>query len=84
MKSRPIEEIEKAFREMGITEATWGKMPISQPEEAAQLKPEAQFFIRIETTTTVLERKPDADLASPRQRDQAARSTYDVVRREKT
>ncbi len=63
MKPRPIEEIEKAFREMGISEAAWAPTPVRDPQEAAQLNPEPQLFIRIETITTPLERNPDADLA---------------------
>lgn len=63
MKRRSIEEIEAAFREIGISEASWGRTPSLGAADTAQEKPEPQLFIRIETTTTPLEKKPDADLA---------------------
>ena len=59
MKTHTIEEIEKAFREMGLTEATWGRK--TAPEAQSPSAP--QIFIRIETTTTPIERKTNADLA---------------------
>ena len=62
MKTRTIEEIETAFREMGLTEETWGRSePETEVDEAATAAP--QVFIRIETTTTPLEEKTSADLA---------------------
>ncbi len=61
MKPRSIEEIEKAFREMGIAEGSWGKSPTDETEPGRSL--ERQIFIRIETTTTPLRKKSDADLA---------------------
>jgi hypothetical protein len=61
MKNHTIEEIEKSFREMGLTEATWGRK--TAPEAEAQSSSAPQIFIRIETTTTPIERKTNADLA---------------------
>ena len=60
---RTIEQIEKAFREIGLDETTWGKRVPSATEPPAQpaSRPE-QVFIRIETTSTPLEPK-DANLA---------------------
>jgi hypothetical protein len=63
MKPRTIEEIEKAFREMGISEKAWGTLSITQPEELGQVQLGPQLFIRIEATTTPLEDKSGADLA---------------------
>lgn len=63
MKTRTIEEIEEAFREIGLTEATWGRPQGSETEVAAETGPTEQVFIRIETTTTPLEVKTNADLA---------------------
>jgi len=63
MKTRTLREIEQAFREMGLTEQTWGREPIPEPEMEPELSSTAQVFIRIETTTTPLEEKTDADLA---------------------
>ncbi len=63
MTTRTIEEIEQAFREMGLTEATWGRAQTPEAEDLAESLPAGQIFIRIETTTTPLERKTDADLA---------------------
>ena len=61
MKTRTIEEIERAFREMGLTEETWGRTKPS----ATTVEPSttSQVFIRIETTTTPLKEKTHADLA---------------------
>ncbi len=63
MKTRTIEEIETAFREMGLTEETWDRSepPETEVDEAATAAP--LVFIRIETTTTPLEEKTSADLA---------------------
>jgi hypothetical protein len=61
MKTRTIEEIERVFREIGLTEATWGKQTV--PEAETQPSSAPQIFVRIETTTTPLGRKTDADLA---------------------
>jgi hypothetical protein len=63
MKMRTIEEIEQAFREMGLTETTWGRGQTHETEVVAESSPAEQIFIRIETTTTPLESKTDADLA---------------------
>ena len=63
MKPRSIEEIEAALREMGISDASWGQMPGQELAESAPEKPEPQLFIRIESTTTPLQKKPDVDLA---------------------
>lgn len=64
MKTRTIEQIEEAFREMGLTETTWGQRQALETQIAAELeRPTEQIFIRIETTTTPLEIKTDADLA---------------------
>ena len=63
MKARTIDQIEKAFREIGLTEATWGRKeepPVEVPTEVVQNQ---QTFIRMENTTTPLEAKPDADVA---------------------
>lgn len=63
MKTRTIEEIERAFREIGLTEETWGRTehPSTKVEVAPSTAP--QVFIRIETTTTPLEEQTHADLA---------------------
>lgn len=61
MTTRTIAEIEKVFREMGLTEETWGRRTAPEAEEEPSSAP--QTFIRIETTTTPIERKPNADLA---------------------
>jgi hypothetical protein len=61
MKTRTIEEIERVFREIGLTEATWGKQTVPKAERQPSSAP--QIFVRIETTTTPLGRKTDADLA---------------------
>ena len=61
VRTRTIEEIEEAFREMGLTETTWGRVP--ETEGTADLGTTEQIFIRIETTTTPLEAKTNADLA---------------------
>jgi hypothetical protein len=60
---RTIEQIEKAFREIGLDETTWGKQVPSVTESPAEpASSREQVFIRIETTTTPLELK-DADVA---------------------
>ncbi len=63
MKGRTIEEIIEVFREFGLTEKTWGKMPV--PAVEPENKPELteQIFIRTETTTTPLEGKTNANMA---------------------
>jgi hypothetical protein len=63
MKIRTIEEIEEAFREMGLTEATWGRPQVPETEATAEPGTTEQIFIRIETTTTPLEVKTNADVA---------------------
>lgn len=63
MKSRTVEEIEKAFREMGLTEKTWGQAKIPETDPSNEEPPAPQIFIRIVTTTTPLEEKTNADLA---------------------
>jgi len=63
VKTRTIEEIEEAFREIGLSETTWGRPEVAEPKVEAEPTPSEQIFIRIETTTTPLERKTDADLA---------------------
>lgn len=63
MKTRNIEEIAEAFRELGLSETTWGRPQVLEPEVEAEPTPSEQTFIRIETTTTPLERKTHADLA---------------------
>jgi hypothetical protein len=55
MKTRTAEEIERAFREMGLTEKTWGQQNVSDTDIAVEQSPAPQLFIRIETTTTPLE-----------------------------
>lgn len=63
MKTRTIEEIEAAFREMGLTETTWGQLRMPGEEVPVEPEPAEQVFIRIETTTTPLEAKTNADVA---------------------
>jgi hypothetical protein len=63
MKLRTIEEIEQAFREMGLTEKAWGRGQTNETEVVAECSPLDQIFIRIETTSTPLESKIDAHLA---------------------
>jgi hypothetical protein len=62
--TRTIDEIEQAFREMGLTETTWGgKQQLLPTETTPELESNKQIFIRIETTTTPLETQPSANLA---------------------
>ena len=63
MKTRTIEEIEEAFREMGLTETTWGRPHMHETEVAAEDGTTERLLIRIETTTTPLEVKTNVDLA---------------------
>jgi len=63
MKTRTVEEIEGAFREIGLTEMTWGQLRLPETDIAAERSHAAQIFIRIETTTTPLKDKTNADLA---------------------
>ena len=63
VRTRTIEEIEQAFREMGLTELTWGRPPEPSIEPVAERVPAMQTFIRIETSTTPLKEKSDADVA---------------------
>ena len=63
MKTRTFEEIQEAFREIGLTEATWGRPQVPETAVAAEPRPTGQVFIRIETTTTPLEAETNADLA---------------------
>ena len=63
MKTRTIEEIEIAFREMGLTRKTWGQAQLPEIEVTPEPRSNEQIFIRIETTTTPLEAMTDADLA---------------------
>lgn len=60
---RSIEDIEKAFRDMGLTEATWG-IPNVPPTDT-QAAPTAQVFVRTDTTTAPLEKETHAHLAQP-------------------
>ena len=65
MAARTLDEIEKAFREMGLNETTWGRQEAStvdappEPRSAGR----EQVFIRIQTTTTPVEKKDHADMA---------------------
>ena len=63
--TRKLDDIEKAFREMGLNETTWGRQesPTIDPPAQPGAPEREQLFIRIETTTTPLETKPIADLA---------------------
>ena len=63
MSTRTAEEIERAFREMGLTEKTWGQIRTPEADLTADQSHAEQIFIRIETTTTPLEEKTHADLA---------------------
>lgn len=54
MRVRSIEEIERAFREMGLTETTWGRVQTPEIEVVPDISPAEQVFIRIETTSTPL------------------------------
>jgi len=63
MGTRTVEEIEKAFREMGLSEKTWGQTRAPEVDLTADQSHTEQIFIRIETTTTPLEEKTNADLA---------------------
>ncbi len=62
MRTRTIEEIEAAFREIGLTEETWGRSH-SPTMEVGEGPTAPQVFIRIETVTTPLDEKTSADLA---------------------
>lgn len=55
MKTRTIKEIEESFREMGLSETTWGQSEVRETEIAAEPGSPEQVFIRIETTTRPLE-----------------------------
>ena len=61
MTVRSIEEIERAFREMGIAVTDSGGMTL--PPKQPLIEPTPQVFFRIETNTDPLEGEPDADLA---------------------
>lgn len=63
MKPRTIEEIEQAFRDMGLTEKTWGRPEVREGQAEPETAPIEQVFIRMETTTTPLDAKTNADLA---------------------
>lgn len=63
MKVRSAEEIERAFREIGLTEATWGRAQKPAGEAVADIAHDEQIFIRIECTTTPLETRIHANLA---------------------
>ncbi|MDX2059474.1 MAG: hypothetical protein SFV24_16810 [Gemmatimonadales bacterium] len=60
MKPRPIEEIAKAFHDIGLSETEWGReQPTLPPPEL-----DRHLFIRIEGTTTPLsEPERDANVA---------------------
>ncbi len=62
MKVRTDEEIEKVFREIGLTEKTWGQLQVP-PTDDEKCESHSQVFIRIESTTKPLQDKTDADLA---------------------
>lgn len=64
MKTRTIEEIEEAFREMGLSESTWGKILVTEPVPVEdEHNSEGQIFIRIENTTKPMENPSNAHLA---------------------
>lgn len=63
MKPRTIDEIERAFREIGLSETTWGRSQVSESQVEVEPTPDEQVFIRIEVTTTPLEVRTHADLA---------------------
>ena len=63
MKTRTIEEIEKAFREMGLSEPTWGQQQVQEVLDPCESGRREVVFIRVETGTTPLEAKADANLA---------------------
>ena len=67
MKTRTMEEIENTFREIGLTEKTWGQAGVRETDLTSGQSSAAQIFIRIETTTTPLEEKSNANLAQPPQ-----------------
>jgi hypothetical protein len=62
---RSIEDIDKAFRDMGLNEATWGIPTLTSVGTEATTS--TQVFIRIDTATTPLEKETDAHLAQPSQ-----------------
>jgi hypothetical protein len=60
---RTIDQIERAFRDIGLNETTWGRQKPSVTDPPAEpASTTEQVFIRIETTTTPLEPK-DANVA---------------------
>jgi hypothetical protein len=59
---RTNEQIEKAFRDMGLNETTWGSQDVSVAAPPGEIPRAEQVFIRAEATTTPLESK-DAHLA---------------------
>ena len=63
MTTRTLEEIENIFREIGLTEKTWGQGRPPDFNMASGQSSDPQIFVRIETTTTPLKEKPDANLA---------------------
>lgn len=60
---RTVEEIELIFREIGLSESTWGRMNEPGVMSGDDPVPTEVVFIRFETTTTPLEKKADAHLA---------------------
>ena len=65
MKTRTIDEIEKAFRDIGLNETTWGREALPASAVETEQGPTEQVFIRIEGTTTPLETKRNAHMAQP-------------------
>jgi len=65
VKTRTIDEIEKAFRDMGLSEATWGREALPALAVDTEQGPTEQVFIRIEGTTTPLKAKRNAHMAQP-------------------
>lgn len=63
MSPRTAKEIETAFREMGLTEESWGGRKVWGIETQVDGAPEQLVFIRITTTTTPLEDDENANLA---------------------
>lgn len=63
MSARSIEEIEAAFREIGIVDGDWGKRSPSAIEHQSSDARQPQVFISIQNTTTPIEGDKNAYLA---------------------
>lgn len=63
MKARTLEEIEQAFREIGLTEPTWGRMHDFRSDLVHRPPQSEYFLLRTDNMTIPLEMIDDAHLA---------------------